>query len=255
MRKYLKKLFIMLINLATRVNNPMVRNEFFVPKGGLEVVRYIQMGDRTGTHHLLRYEWAVKTIVDLNSVTAILDIACGSGYGSYLLAKQFSSAMVTGVDYDPIAINLASETYNLPNLQFRQGDMTRWNETIGADFFDCVVSFDSLEHISHREIALENLVNHLRQNGCLLFSTPCGTDFNNLQPAWAYHKIEYSSASLYDFLHRYFRTVIAPENLEFPHREVFDQLKGSQVDYLLRMNPVVCRDPITINSPYKSHSP
>jgi hypothetical protein len=62
MRKYLKKLSTILINLATRVNNPMVRNEFFVPKVGLEVVRYIQIGDRTGPHHLLRYEWAIKPL-------------------------------------------------------------------------------------------------------------------------------------------------------------------------------------------------
>jgi 2-polyprenyl-3-methyl-5-hydroxy-6-metoxy-1,4-benzoquinol methylase len=254
MKKYLQKSFFMIINLATRVKNPMVRNEFFIPKNGLEVIDYIESGNRTGTHHLLRYEWAGKTIVDLNSVTAILDIACGSGYGSYLLAKHLTSAMVTGVDYDPKAIKLANDTYSLPNLQFRQGDITRWEETIGTNSYDCVVSFDTLEHISHREIALENLINHLHLNGCLLFSSPCGTDNNNLQPAWAHHKIEYSSASLYDFLRRYFGRVIAPENPEFPHREVFEQLKGSQVDYLLRMNPVVCWDPTTINNPYSSLS-
>ncbi len=233
----------------------MVRNEFFVPKSGLELEKYIHNGDRTGAHHLLRYEWGRKTIVDLKPMTQILDIACGSGYGSYLLARQFSSAKVTGVDYDLTAIRLASEAYKLPNLQFRQGDMTRWNDTIGPDIFNCIISFDTFEHISHREIALENLVNHLQPNGYLLFSTPCGTDINNLHPAWAYHKIEYSSASLYDFLHRYFKSVVSPESREFPHREVFDQLKGSQVDYLLRMNPVVCSEPIKITNPFKSTSP
>ena len=240
MRNYLKKLFIIILNFTTKLKNPMVHNEFFVPKSGLDVKHYIQTVDRTGTHHLLRNEWAGKTIVDGHSVSTILDIACGSGYGSYLLAKQFSSIKVIGVDYDPFAIKLAGNTYNLPNLRFQQGDMIRWNESIGTDLFDCIVSFDTLEHISHREIALENLINHLRIDGFLLFSTPCSTDNNNLRPSWAYHKIEYSSASLYDFLHRYFRTVIAPENPEFPHREVFNKLKGSKVDYLLRMNPIIC---------------
>jgi 2-polyprenyl-3-methyl-5-hydroxy-6-metoxy-1,4-benzoquinol methylase len=255
MRKFLKKFIIMFINLATRIKNPMVRNEFFLPTAGLNLGYYIQKADCTGAHHLLRYEWAVKTIVDLNTITAILDIACGSGYGSFLLAREFPNTAVTGVDYDPIAIKIASETYSLPNLHYQHGDMTRWNETFGADFFDCIVCFDTLEHVNHREIALENLVNHIRPNGSLFFSTPSGSDINNLQPAWPYHKIEYSSASLYDLLRRYFRKVIAPENPEFPHREVFDQLKGSKVDYLLRMNPVVCRVPIIMRNPYRLSVP
>jgi SAM-dependent methyltransferase len=251
MRKYLRKIYLLLINIATKIKNPMVRNEFFVPRDGLDVMDYILKGDRTGAHHLLRYEWACQTLADLPYANAILDIACGSGYGSYLLARKFPNAMVTGVDYDPVAVRLAGENYVLPNLHFRQGDLTRWNETIGPVVFDCVTSFDTLEHISHREIALENLVNHLKPTGCLLFSTPCGSDINTLQPAWLHHKIEYSSASLYDFLRRYFGKLVAPDDPAFPHREVFDKLIGSKVDYLLRMNPVVCYDPIIFPNPYK----
>lgn len=249
MKQTLKRLFI---NVATKVNNPMIRDEFFMPKLGLEAAPYIMKGDRTGSHHLLRYEWAVKTISSSGPYPTILDVACGAGYGSYLIARQFPASQVIGVDYDPGAVKIAKSTYILPNLEYRQGDMTRWEETIGPDIFGCITSFDTLEHVSHREIALESLVGHLDQSGSLLFSTPCGADENSLQPAWAYHKIEFSTASLYDFLSRYFRTLISPETPGFPNLEVFDQLKGSKVDYLLRLNPLICKDPIRIENPYQA---
>ncbi len=229
----------------------MIRDEFFVPKLGLDVTQYINKGDRTGTHHLLRYEWAVKTIAQFGQLTSVLDIACGCGYGSFMIASQFPSIQVTGIDYDPIAIKTAMSSYELPNLTFRQGDMTHWDESIGSKRYECITSFDTLEHISHREIALENLVNHMDPTGCLLFSTPCGASTNSLQPIWSFHKIEYSTASLYDLLKRYFRKIISPETQGFPNLEVFEKLKGSSVDYLLRLNPVICSGPIVVENPYK----
>ena len=229
----------------------MIEDEFFVPTMGLTASPYITSGDFTGSHHLLRYEWALKSIANLIPSGKILDAACGSGFGSYMIARQFPIAKVTGVDYDPKAINFAQKSFAAPNLQYQQGDLTLWQETIGSAIYDCIVSFDTIEHVSHREIAFENLVNHLHPDGSLLLSTPCGSPTNNLKPDWEYHKIEFSTASLYDFLKRYFKKVIAPDSSEFPNRGVFDQLNGSKVSYLLRLNPVICQIPITIDNPYR----
>ncbi len=229
----------------------MVVDEHFVPKLGLDLAPYLQRQDRTASHHLLRYQWATAVIADLKPENSILDVACGAGYGSYMIARQTPASTVLGVDYDKKAVDFATRHYVQPTLAYRQGDVLRWQETIGPDQFDCIVSFDTLEHCPHREIMMEHLVAHLKPEGILLLSTPCGHDENQLQPRWFHHAIEYSTASLYDFLTRYFGTILRPEEADFPHLAVFDQLQGSGVTYNLRLNPVICRNPIVRPNPYR----
>jgi SAM-dependent methyltransferase len=246
------QLKIFAIDTAVRImRRGAIVNEHFVPTLGLELAPYLAKGDRTAVHHLLHYDWAVKVVGDLATKNLILDVACGAGYGSYLLARAFPTAQVLGVDYDRTAIQYANKHYSLPNLQFKIGDTLLWQKTIGATSFDCIVSFETLEHCKHREIMLENLVAHLNPQGCLLLSTPCGWDENVLHPRWPHHAIEYSSASLYDFLSRYFAQIRRPDGPDFPHLEVFDCLNGTGIVYNLRLNPVVCSLPIRIDNPYR----
>ncbi len=228
-----------------------VINEHFVPQAGVEDIQvYIRRGDVAAVHHLLRYQWAVRVLADTAPMEQVLDIACGSGYGTHMMAAARPDVQFVGCDYDPTAVHSAQANYRRPNLKFRLGDVLRWEETMGQGCFDAIVSFDTLEHVEHREIMLENLVRHLQPAGQVLLSTPCGGPANELQPAWKFHKIEYSAASLYDLLHRYFRRVIRPDEGEMPHLEIFDVLNGSAVTYLLRMNPVLCLEPITFANPY-----
>jgi len=226
-------------------------DEHFIPVFGLDLEQYIKRGDLSGVHHLIRYIWALRVLPDLPAMN-IIDIACGAGYGSYLIAKGFPNVYVIGCDYDQGAIHYARKNYSLPNLEYKFGDGIRWKETIGNTIFDCIISFDTIEHVSHREILMQNFVEHLHKNGSLLFSTPCANIDTVLQPEWMYHKIEYSAASLYDFLRRYFNTILRPDDNTLPYRDIFDQLnKNTKVSYYLKMNPVLCRDPIVGANPYK----
>lgn len=232
-------------------DNSMIVDEHFVPNLGLDLESYIKIGDTSGVHHIIRYYWALRVIFDFHSVRSILDVACGAGYGSYLIAKKFQHIHVIGVDYDHEAIRYAQQNYSLSNLEFKFGDATRWKETIGKNRFDCIISFDTIEHINHREIMMQNLVEHLHNDGFLLLSTPSGSINFNLNPEWEHHKIEYSTGSLYDFLRRYFNTVLRPDDSSLPHSDVFSCLNGREIEYLLLMNPVLCKDPIVIENPYR----
>jgi 2-polyprenyl-3-methyl-5-hydroxy-6-metoxy-1,4-benzoquinol methylase len=180
----------------------------------------------------------------------VLDLACGAGYGASQLATRLTGSRVIGVDYDRVAVDAAQTRYRAENLAFSVADATRWTETIGDDRFEAIVAFDMIEHVRHREILLQNVVEHLAPAGRLLLSTPCGWDETRLEPEWAFHRIEYSAHALYDFLHRYFARVVRPEDPDFPHREVFDRLRGGPVTYALKMNPVVCAEPILVKNPY-----
>jgi 2-polyprenyl-3-methyl-5-hydroxy-6-metoxy-1,4-benzoquinol methylase len=229
----------------------MIVDEHFVPKDGLDLEPYLRAKNTTAVHHLIRYLWAERCLADIKGLESVLDVACGSGYGSFVLSKRFPGARVVGADYDPGAVEVASSLYSAPNLEYRVGDVTRWDETIGPDVVDAVVSFDTIEHVIHRDIMMESTVKHLRDDGVLLLSTPCGRDVNNLKPGWEHHRIEYSSASLYDFVSRYFQEILRPDDGAVPHLNVFDVLQGSGVHYWLKMNPVLCRGPIRVVNPYR----
>ena len=94
----------------------MIEDEHFVPLNGLDLTPYIQNQDTGAVHHLIRYTWAVEVIASLPTPHHILDVACGAGYGSYILAQKFSHTQVIGVDYDPKAVDHARLIFPSPNL-------------------------------------------------------------------------------------------------------------------------------------------
>jgi 2-polyprenyl-3-methyl-5-hydroxy-6-metoxy-1,4-benzoquinol methylase len=262
-RKWIARLRDSPIEIHTRIRTlfapksqiAVTVDEHFVPNYGLDLKEYIQRKDMNGVHHIIKYLWAMDVIGDVKKPGSVLDIACGAGYGSYMISQRFPTTCVVGADYDSRAIDHARENYTRENLTYRVADMVRWGETLGPEKFSWVVCFDTIEHVAHRELIMENLVDHLVPEGTFLFATPCGHPSNLLKPSWECHKLEYSPASLYDFLRRYFGVVLTPDAGNLPHREVFDCLDGTGIPYLLLCNPVVCRRPIEVDNPYKKHSP
>jgi SAM-dependent methyltransferase len=230
-----------------------VVDEYFVPRHGTRsLAPYLQAGNHVAVHHLIRYQWACRVLSDRSFSGRLLDIACGVGFGAHMLAETLADATVQGADYDPRAVSRARDLYQAPNLTFARGDMEQWNDTLGSARFDCIVSFDTLEHISHRDLALQGIVDHLSDDGVILLSTPSGGDRTNLRPDWEHHHIEYAADDLYDLLRRYFADVQRPDGEDPPPGlEVFDQLAGSGIAYKLRMNPLLCGRPLRIPNPYR----
>lgn len=222
--------------------------EFWIPKGGLDVRKYIEHEHKQGIHHLGRYTWAIPVV---EGCRRILDIACGAGYGSKLLADAHPDAEIVGVDYDERAIDHARKTYEGKNLSYRVGNVVTWREGDGKPLgrFDAIVSFDTIEHLLHREIALLELAENLSPDGMLLLSTPCGKPDDKLNPGWEHHKIEYSYHSLQNLLRRFFGTVLHTGDGSLPNQAFWDDvINRDKPRYLNRMNPVVCLQPIQLRS-------
>lgn len=233
--------------------------EFFIPEDGLDLEPYLATElpkNATGKqirvrkqaiHHLARYYWAAMTLGEMPSGT-VLDVACGSGYGSYILAKALPDHTIIGGDYDPRAVDYATKTYGiLPNLSYHQVDIVTWvdlkrDQMLG--WFDYVVSFDTIEHLLYREISLVNFAEYIRPAGALLFSTPSASKQNKLNPGWEHHKIEYSYRYLYNLMQRFFDDVRIPDDGSLPHLDFWTGVinKGTQ-RYALRANPMICRKP------------
>ena len=114
--------------------------------------------------HFHRYAFAR----DLVAGKRVLDAACGEGYGSALLAA--SAVSVTGVDRSEQSIAHARGRYQAPNLDFQAADCLAL--PFGADSFDCIVSFETLEHLAEHDGLLSEFRRVLRPAGFLLLSSP-----------------------------------------------------------------------------------
>lgn len=114
--------------------------------------------------HLHRYAIAAK----LGYNKKVLDIACGEGYGSNLLAMN--AASVTGVDIDEKTIAAAEKKYKSSNLLFRSGNAS--NIPCKDQSFDLVVSFETIEHIDRHEEMMQEIKRVLKPGGLLVISTP-----------------------------------------------------------------------------------
>ena len=115
--------------------------------------------------HWHRYLFARRLVAGKR----VLDVACGEGYGSALLAD--AAAEVVGVDIDAPSIAHARERYGQrTNLTFETGN------AIALDFppgrFDLVVSFETLEHLSAQEELLAGFARVLTDDGVLIVSSP-----------------------------------------------------------------------------------
>lgn len=119
---------------------------------------------RIRLEHYHRY-----TILD-NSVVSrkVLDVACGEGYGSYLLANAASS--VTGVDISNESVAHAREKYIKDNLNYIQASAT--DLPFEDDCFDVVVSFETIEHLHEQEMMIKEIRRVLKDDGVLIISSP-----------------------------------------------------------------------------------
>ena len=115
--------------------------------------------------HWHRYHFAVPLVAGRET----LDIACGAGYGSALLARRASQ--VVGADVSQSAIDHARVTYaSVANLEFRQADCS--SLPFADASFDAVVSFETIEHISAQENFLDEVRRVLRPEGLFVLSSP-----------------------------------------------------------------------------------
>lgn len=113
--------------------------------------------------HLAVYEWIAARVPGRDA----LDMACGEGYGSEVLARR--AASVVGVDGNPEAFEHARLRYSRPGLSFKRGLV----ETFGSQAqFDDVVFLQTIEHVQDPAGVLEHFRFLLRPGGVAYVSTP-----------------------------------------------------------------------------------
>lgn len=145
--------------------------------------------------HIKRYDFAKQYIQGKN----VLDIACGTWYGSYELACA-GALSVTWVDIDSDAIAIAKHAYNKENLTFEWWD----GETIpfANDSIDVVISFETIEHIENYKWFLSEIQRVLKKNGKLILSTP---NYRGELVKNHFHVSNFTDIHLVDIVEQYFQ--------------------------------------------------
>jgi cyclopropane fatty-acyl-phospholipid synthase-like methyltransferase len=140
--------------------------------------------------HCARYALA-KGLV---SGKRVLDVACGEGYGSFLL-KHAGAASVVGVDVDAPTIERCKKNFQLPGLEFRVANAEKLAEIFKAGEFDVVVSIETIEHVQSPEDLLRGIKHVLKPTGSVVITCPNDSwyykDSDKTNP---YHRTRFSSA-------------------------------------------------------------
>jgi 2-polyprenyl-3-methyl-5-hydroxy-6-metoxy-1,4-benzoquinol methylase len=111
--------------------------------------------------HLAVYEWIAARTVGRR----VVDMACGEGYGSEVLAR--GAASVVGVDANPEAHEHARLRYVRQNLRFERDLVETFSEPC-----DAVVFLQTIEHVQDPLAVLAHFRDMLRPGGSAYVSTP-----------------------------------------------------------------------------------
>ena len=116
--------------------------------------------------HINRYSLAKTYCKDKK----VLDISCGEGYGSYLLS-MWGAKEVVGIDISEETINRATESFKMNNLKYICHDAMNL-KMYEDDYFDMIVSFETIEHLTEPKKYLEEIKRVSRNDAIIIISCP-----------------------------------------------------------------------------------
>lgn len=113
--------------------------------------------------------------------STVLEVGSGQGIFAKRLSDQYT-CQVTGVDISAKSVKYAQERYTNKRLKFVKAEAGKL--PFRNNFFDFVVSFDTLEHIQDQKTAVAEMVRVLKKGGKILIYTLNKNDNCTLDWFW-----------------------------------------------------------------------
>lgn len=197
---------------------------------GERMIPEFNQGGEIFLEHINRYIFASQ----FSKNKVVLDIACGSGYGSDLLLKS-GAKQVFGVDISKEAVGYCIEKYSHKNLSFLVGDVR--NVPIENNKIDLLVSFETIEHVNEEDqkIFINEIRRVLKPGGILLMSTPNISAFR-AERENDFHLKELTVSEYRNILHSKFKfnKIYYQDSLESNY--ILNKEETTNVNYFLNGN-------------------
>lgn len=122
--------------------------------------------------HLERYKCCAKILereYGKNDKIMGLDFFCGIGYGSFYISNELGNAFIDAYDGSSDAIRVGKKHYKTKNIKYK---VRKFPCKLKNNFYDFIISIESIEHIKNEKKFVKNLVMALKPGGILLLSSP-----------------------------------------------------------------------------------
>lgn len=151
--------------------------------------------------HIATYDFAVPRLRG-----RVLDLGCGTGYGTSRLAAHVDE--IVGVDPSTEAIGYATEHFTAPNLRYEAIAPLPAPLPFDDASFDSVVSFQVIEHLTDVAQYVAEIRRVLKPGGVALIATPDRTSrlFTHQRPWNEFHLFELDGPQFRDVLTPSFET-------------------------------------------------
>jgi 2-polyprenyl-3-methyl-5-hydroxy-6-metoxy-1,4-benzoquinol methylase len=127
---------------------------------------WLQTTGRQALSHASYYKFAAKMI---GKEKRVLDIGCGDGFGTWMLAKECGFAK--GIDRKRDGIDLANKNWKADKIEFERADFLR----LLPNAWDAVVSFDFKRHDPFEDLKtfFISAKRNLAHDGIVIVGAPC----------------------------------------------------------------------------------
>lgn len=180
--------------------------------------------------HLARYAWAARWVRG----KSVLDVACGTGYGSAVLLRA-GARLAVAVELSAPALAFAAGTYAGP--KYVRADAQKI--PLKNASFDVVVSLETIEHLADPIGFLRGARALLREGGLLVLSMPNKSQTDGSNP---YHLHEMTLPELLECLERtsFGGTRLWGQHWRPPRQSRFWRMKGlGRLAYEIERSPRV----------------
>lgn len=187
--------------------------------------------------HLARYTWAAQWVRG----KSVLDVACGTGYGSAMLLRAGASLAVA-VELSAPALAFAARTYAGPKYICADARKIPLKDAS----FDAVVSLETIEHLADPVGFLRSVRALLREGGVLVLSMPNRSQTDGSNP---YHLHEMTLPELLEALERasFGVTGLWGQHWRPPRQKRFWRMKGlGRLAYEIERHPRVWKIPASL---------
>lgn len=138
------------------------------------------------TIHLNRYAMARPYVAGKR----VLDVASGEGYGSFLL-RRWGAESVEGIDVDEQTVETATRLFGGDGVHYQCH--TAEQLPFEDHTFDVVCSFETIEHLDHPELFLQEIKRVLKPGGNIILSCPNDPYYYKPgEPGNPFHKKQYT---------------------------------------------------------------